>query len=108
MDISTLYMLLALASLLFLVSLFCAVTEHENVITIMCMFFSGIIFWATSNEYIGGTLTRINSVTGTVDVIRDSTASSVLLVLGLLMLAGFAVQVWKAVSTSGMVQELGD
>lgn len=108
MDISTLYMLLVVAFVLFGASLVCAVTGRENVITIMCMFFSGIICWALSNEYIGGNLTRINSVTGTADIIRDGTASSVLLVVGLLMLAGFAIQVWKVVSTSGMIQELGD
>jgi len=106
MDMGTLYILASLGVCLFITSLGCAVTNRANVITIMCMFFSGIIFWALSNEFIGGTVTRLNEVTGTADIIQDATASNILLVVGLLMIAGFAFQVWQAVHTSGVVSEL--
>lgn len=106
MDITIVYILLTLALLLFLASLGCAVTNRANVITIMAMFFSGIIFWALSNEFIGGTVTRINEVTGAHDIIRDATTSNILMAIGLLSLAGFAVQVYQAVQTSGMTNEL--
>lgn len=71
MDMGTLYILIGLAITLFVASLGCAVTNRANVVTIICMFFSGIIFWAVANEFIGGTVTRVNSVTGTADVIQD-------------------------------------
>ncbi|MCE5227034.1 MAG: hypothetical protein LLG05_14410 [Porphyromonadaceae bacterium] len=105
MDITVVYLLLFLSIFLSGISLACAATNRSNVVTMMAMFFSGVIFWALSNEFIGGTVTRVNSVTGASEVIRDVTASNVLMGIGL-MLAGFAVQVWQAVSTSGMVNEL--
>lgn len=106
MDMGTLYMLIMLAATLFVTSLACAVTNRANVVTILCMFFSGIIFWALSNEFLGGTLTRINSVTGTADIIQDATASNILLVVGFLMLAGFAFQIWQEISNSGITKEV--
>jgi len=106
MDISVVYILLTLSIFLFTASLWCAVTNRSNVVTILSMFFSGIIFWALSNEFIGGTVTRINEVTGAQDIIQDVTASNILLVVGLLMLAGFAFQVWQMISTSGISREL--
>jgi Na+/phosphate symporter len=104
MDISTMYLLLFLAALLFVISLFCAVTGRENIITIMCMLFSGIICWAMSNTYISGTLTKVNPVTGVADIIQDGTASSVLMLIGLLAMFGFVLQVWQAFSSSGVVE----
>ena len=108
MDISTMYLLLFIAAMLFVISLVCAVTGRENVITIMCMFFSGVIFWAMSNTYISGTLTKVNPVTGAADIIQDSTASSILMYVGLLILGGFVLQVWQAFFTSGVVEALDE
>ena len=108
MDISTMYLLLFIAAMLFVISLVCAVTGKENVITIMCMLFSGVIFWAMSNTYVGGSLTKINPVTGTADIIQDSIASSILMYVGLLIIAGFVLQVWQAFATSGVVEALDE
>lgn len=108
MDISTLYMLLLVASGLFLVSLFCAVTDRENMITVMCMCFSGIIYWACSNVYLSGNLVRTNVATGLPEVLQDGTASSVLFYIGLLVLAGFVLQIYKVFSSSGAIEEMGE
>lgn len=108
MDMSTLYLLLFLAVVLFLVSLACAVTERTNIITVACMFVSGLICWVISNAYIGGTLTKINAATGAADVIRDGVASDIFMLFGLLAMAGAVIQVWYALSSSGVVEELGE
>lgn len=108
MDMSTLYLLLFLAVVLFLVSLICAVTERTNIITVACMFISGLICWVISNAYIGGSLTKINAATGAADVIKDGIASDIFMLFGLLAMAGALIQVWYALSSSGVVEELGE
>ena len=108
MDMSTLYLLLFLAVVLFLVSLACAVTERTNIITVACMFVSGLVCWVISNAYVGGTLTKINAATGAADVIRDGVASDIFMLFGLLAMAGAIIQVWYALSSSGVVEELGE
>lgn len=108
MDMSTLYLLLFLAIVLFLVSLICAVTERTNIITVACMFISGLICWVISNAYIGGSLTKINAATGAADVIKDGIASDIFMLFGLLAMAGAIIQVWYALSSSGVVEELGE
>lgn len=107
MDMTTLWLLVALAIVLLVISVFCAATDRANIITIMSMLFSGIIFWAVSNSYVSG-LTKINEVTGAADIIRDSTASAIFMAVGLLAIAGFVLQVWEAVMTSGIIKEMGD
>lgn len=108
MDMSTLYLLLFLAVVLFTISLVCAVTERTNIITVACMFVSGLVCWVISNAYVGGTLTRINEVTGAADVIRDGIASDIFMLFGLLAMAGAVIQIWYALSSSGVVEELGE
>lgn len=72
------------------------------------MFVSGLICWVISNAYIGGTLTKINAATGAADVIRDGVASDIFMLFGLLAMAGAVIQVWYALSSSGVVEELGE
>ena len=108
MEIITLYLLLFLSVTLFIVSLFCAVTDKENILTAFCMFVSGLIFWVLSNSYVSGSLTRINEVTGTADIITDGIASDIFMLVGLVAMVGFVIQVWAAISTSGVIEELGE
>ena len=108
MDMSTLYLLLFLSVILFLVSLACAVTERTNIISVACMFVSGLICWVISNAYVGGALTKVNPATGLAEVLQDGVASDIFMLFGLLAMAGAVIQVWYAISTSGVVEELGE
>lgn len=108
MDVLTLYLLMFLATVLFLVSLARAVAGRDNIITVFCMFVSGLICWVVSNAYVSGSLTRLNAVTGAAEVIRDGVASDIFMLVGLMCMVGVVIQVWQAISSSGVVEELGE
>ena len=105
MDIGTMYMLLAVAAILFLISLIAYMTDNENIITLSCMMISVTTLWKLGNVCIDGTLTRTVGETGIVEVVREPVAASIFHWLAFVLFIGFVIQVVKVIKDSKVVEE---
>jgi hypothetical protein len=105
MVIGTMYMLLAVAAILFLISLIAYMTDNENIITLSCMMISVTMFWKLGNAYIDGTLTRIVGETGIVEVVREPVAASIFHWLAFVLFIGFIIQIIKVMKDSKVIEE---